>query len=76
MSIIIHGGTIDATKIAVPRSQGGWSLEALARYIPPTLVAKVLKRTGRSGQRHRQWCGWSLPLVCGGIVIFQRSGVR
>ncbi len=40
MSIIVHGGTIDATKIAVPRSQGGWSLEALARYIPPTLVAK------------------------------------
>jgi hypothetical protein len=54
MSIIVHGGTIDATKIAVPRSQGGWSLEALARYIPPTLVAKVLKRTGRSGQRHRR----------------------
>jgi hypothetical protein len=52
MSVIVHGGTMDAQKIVtVPTPRDGQVLEALARYIPPRLVKQVLQRTGRSGSR-------------------------
>ena len=48
MSVIVHGGTMDAQKIVtVPTPRDGQILEALARYIPPGLVKQVLQRTGR-----------------------------
>ena len=50
MSVIVHGGTMDAKKVKT----NGWSLEALARFIPPVLVGQVLERTGRAGQRQRR----------------------
>ena len=50
MSVIVHGGTMDAqTIVTVPTPRDGQVLEALARYIPPRLVKQVLQRTGRSG---------------------------
>ena len=55
MSVIVHGGTIDAKKIiAVPTPKDGQFLEALERHIPPGLVQQVLQRTGRSGSRQRR----------------------
>lgn len=68
MSVIVQGGTIDSKKVkCVPPSTDGWSLEALARFVPPALVGKVLKRTGRGSQRQRRLpapAGWGWNRRC------------